>query len=234
MLVRMMSVAGYRWYPEYTVEEQYRDFNQSQFLCTFRVFPDYPGAEEPIDWSYGLGVTVDMAVQDAAYSMLTIMRARHALLQNSEFSYVPASQPGEEGYLSGVYFDSSMEDPLLQSTTEMLENRDRDARALRMELYATRARLWTALTQLAPVVQTGYGDMDMLNPVRTHLPAHVDWPAIGGVTPLRGPLLPPVRGPRPHSCPYGSQGTQAPVFPDPQVELPGHGGNLYEMFYADA
>ncbi|KAI4987585.1 hypothetical protein ZWY2020_020385 [Hordeum vulgare] len=62
--------------------------------------------------------------------------------------------PGEEGYLSGVYFDSSMEDPLLQSTVEMLENRDRDARGLRMELYATRARLWTALTQLAPVVQT--------------------------------------------------------------------------------
>ncbi|KAI4976226.1 hypothetical protein ZWY2020_049833 [Hordeum vulgare] len=130
----------HHWY-QYTVEEQYQDFNQRQYLCTVRVFPDYPGAEEPIHWSYGLGVTVDMAVQDAAYSMLTIMRARHALLQNTEFCYVPASQPGEEGYLSGVYFDSSMEDPLLQSTAEMLENRDRDARALRMELYATRARL---------------------------------------------------------------------------------------------
>uniref|UniRef100_A0A8I6X335 Uncharacterized protein n=1 Tax=Hordeum vulgare subsp. vulgare TaxID=112509 RepID=A0A8I6X335_HORVV len=234
MLVRMMSVCGYRWYPEYTVEEQYRDFNQSKYICTVRVFPDYPGAEKPIHWSYGFGVTVDMAVQDAAYSMLTIMRARHALLQNSGFCYVPASQSGEEGYLSGVYFDSSMEDPLLQSTVEMLENRDKDARALRMELYTTRARLWTALTQLAPVVQTGYGEMEMLNPVRTHLPAHVDWPAIGGVTPLRGPLLPPVRGPRPHPCPYGSQGSQVRVFPDPQVELPGHGGNLYEMFYADA
>ena len=53
MLVRMMSVAGYRWYPEYTVEEQYRDFNKSQYMCTVRVFPDYPGAEEPIHWSYG-------------------------------------------------------------------------------------------------------------------------------------------------------------------------------------
>ena len=74
----------------------------------------------------------------------------------------------------------------------------------------------------------------MLNPVRTNLPAHVDWPAIGGVTPLRGPLLPPVREPRAHPCPYGSQGSQARVFPDPQVELPDHGGNLYEMFYADA
>uniref|UniRef100_A0A8I7BJD9 Uncharacterized protein n=1 Tax=Hordeum vulgare subsp. vulgare TaxID=112509 RepID=A0A8I7BJD9_HORVV len=203
-------------------------------MCTVRVFPDYPGAEEPIHLSYGLGVTVDMAVQDAAYSMLTIIRARHALLQNSEFCYVPASHPGEEGYLSGVHFDSSLEDPLLQNTTQMLENRDRDARALRMELYATRAHLWTALTQLAPVVQTGYGDMEMLNPFRTHPLAHVDWPAIGGVTPLRGPLLPPVSGPRPHSCPYGSQGSQARLFPDPHVQLQGHGGNLYVMFYADA
>ena len=89
MLVRMMVLPGYRWYPQCTVEEQYQDFNQSQYLCTVRVFPDYPGAEEPIHWSYGLGVTVDMAVQDAAYSMLTIMRARHALLQNSESVMFP-------------------------------------------------------------------------------------------------------------------------------------------------
>ncbi|KAI5000697.1 hypothetical protein ZWY2020_010656 [Hordeum vulgare] len=203
----MMSIAGNRWYPEYIVEEQYRDFNQSQYMCTVRVFPDYPRGEEPIHWSYGLGVIVDMVVQDAAYSILTIMRARHALLQNSVFCYVPASQPGEEGYLSGVYFDSSLEDPLLQITTQMLENRDLDARALRMELYATRAHLWTALTQLAHVVQTCYGDMEMLNPVRTHLPAHVDWTAIGGVTPLWGPLLPPVREPRPYPCPYRSEGS---------------------------
>ena len=119
-------------------------------------------------------------------------------------------------------------------TAQLLENRDRDARALRMELYATRARLWTALTQLAPVVQTGYGDLEMLNPLRIHLPARVDWPAVGGVTPLRGPLLTPVMGPRPHPCPYGSQGSHARRFPDPQVQLPCHGGDLYEMFYAEA
>ena len=35
-LVRVMTEAGYRWYPEYTVEEQFRDFNQSQYLCTVR------------------------------------------------------------------------------------------------------------------------------------------------------------------------------------------------------
>ena len=30
MLVRVMIETGYRWYPEYTVEEQFRDCNQSQ------------------------------------------------------------------------------------------------------------------------------------------------------------------------------------------------------------
>ena len=29
MLVRVMTKVSYRWYPEYTIEEQFRDFNQS-------------------------------------------------------------------------------------------------------------------------------------------------------------------------------------------------------------
>ena len=83
MLVRVMMETGYRWYPEYTVEEQYRDFNQSQYLCTVRIYPSYPGAAEPLHWTYGLGVTIDMVVQEAAYTMLTIMRAHHGLLQGT-------------------------------------------------------------------------------------------------------------------------------------------------------
>ena len=66
MLVRVMIEMGYRWYPEYTVEEQFRDFNQSQYFCTVRIFPSYPGSTEPLHCSYGLRVTVEMVVQDAA------------------------------------------------------------------------------------------------------------------------------------------------------------------------
>ena len=62
MLVRVMIETGYRWYPEYTVEEQFRDFNQSQYLCTVRIYPSYPRATEPLHYSYGLRVTVEMAV----------------------------------------------------------------------------------------------------------------------------------------------------------------------------
>ena len=54
MLVRVMIETGYRWYPEYTVEEQFRDFNQSQYLCTagyFLLILDLPSPfTVPMDW----------------------------------------------------------------------------------------------------------------------------------------------------------------------------------------
>ena len=130
MLVRVMTEAGYRWYPEYTVEEQYRDFNQSQYLCTVRIFPSYPGSTEPLHCSYGLGVTIEMSVQDAAYSMMTIIRARTSLLRNTDFRYMPASLPGAEGYFTAIYTDSSHEDSLLRTTAQMLEDKDRENCAL--------------------------------------------------------------------------------------------------------
>ena len=62
MLVRVMVESGYRWYPEYTIEEQFRDFNQSQYLRTVRIYPSYPGSTEPLHYSNGLGVTIEMSV----------------------------------------------------------------------------------------------------------------------------------------------------------------------------
>ena len=56
MLVWVMIETGYRWYPEYIDEEQFRDFNQSQYFCTVRIFPSYPGSTEPLHCSYGLGL----------------------------------------------------------------------------------------------------------------------------------------------------------------------------------
>ena len=101
------------------MEEQYRDFNQSQYLCTVRIYPPYPEAAEPLHWTHGLGVTIDMAVQEAAYQMLTIMRAHHGLLQNTEFCYVPATLGGEDGYLCAAYYGHSHEDPRLQVTDQL-------------------------------------------------------------------------------------------------------------------
>ena len=146
---------------------------------------------------------------------------------------MPASLPGEEGYYTGLYTDAEHEEPLLQTTTELLEAKDRENRALRMELYNTRASQWATLSQLAPLVQAGYLGMEALYPVRYHLPDRMDWRDVGGITPPRGRRLPPYVGPRPHPSPFGPQAPQHRLFLDLHVELPGNGGNLYEGYYSD-
>ena len=129
-----------------------------------------------------------MAVQDATYSMMTIMRVRTGLLRNTDFRYMPASLPGAQGYLQAIYADSTQEDSLTRTTAELLEDKDRENRALRLELFNTRADHWATLTWFAPAVQAGCMDTRDLYPVRSALPDMVDWRDVGGITPPRGPV----------------------------------------------
>src|SRR5215216_2772470 len=99
-----------------------------------------------------------------------------------------------------------------------------------MELYNTRASHWATLSRLAPLVQAGYLGIEALYPMRSHMPDRMDWREVGGITPPRGRRLPPPVGPRPHLSPFGPQAPQDRLFPDPHVELPGNGGNLYEDY----
>src|SRR3954471_12518069 len=197
MLTEMMSFVGYQWYPEYTVEEQFRDFNQTQYHCIVRIYPHHIGGTQNVLFGHGIGMTENMAVQDAAYSCMTLLREEHALLRDTLFRYIPAALLGEEGYYTGLYSDHSVEDPLLQMTARFARDRDRDARALCFELHSTRARLYRALTLLAPFVSVGSVEYDAIYLVRTQMPSRVAWPEVGGTIPSRGPLLPPYAGPRP-------------------------------------
>src|SRR3954467_884890 len=104
-LIDMMSFVGYRWYPEYTVEEQFRDFNQTQSHGSVRIYPHHIGVTQPVLFGHGIGMTENMAVQDAAYSCMTLLREEHALLRDTLFRYIPAALPGEEGYYTGLYSD---------------------------------------------------------------------------------------------------------------------------------
>src|SRR3954471_19147355 len=99
-------------------------------------------------------------------------------------------------------------------TSRFARDRDRDAHTLLFELHATRARLYRALTLLAPFVSVGIVEHDAIYPVRTQMITRVAWPKVGGIIPPRGPLLPPYTGPRPHPCSNGYQGQQASVFVD--------------------
>src|SRR3954466_15693014 len=199
-LIEMMSFVGYRWYPEYTVEEQFRDFNQTQYHFIVRIYPHHIGVTQPVLLGHVIGMTENMVVQDAAYSCMTLLREEHAMLRETSFRYIPAALPGEEGYYTGLYSDHSAEDPVLQMTARFALDRDGDARALRFELLSTRARLYRALTLLAPFVSVGSVEYDDIYPMRTHMPSRVAWPEIGGITPPRGPLLPPYVGSRTHPC----------------------------------
>ena len=69
--------------------------------------------------------------------------------------------------------------------------------------------------------------------MRSTLPDRMDWHDVGGITPPRGPLLPPFDGPKPHPSPYEPQAPWDQLFLDDQVQLPGHGGNLYEDYYGN-
>src|SRR4051812_24505564 len=111
-------------------------------------------------------MTKNMAMQDAAYSCMNLLREEHALLRDTSFLYIPATLPGEEGYYNGLYSDHSVEDPLLQMTARFSRDRDRDARALCFELHSTRARLYQALTFLAPFMSVGSVGHDAIYPVR--------------------------------------------------------------------
>ena len=64
-------------------------------------------------------MTENMAVQDAAYSCMTLLREEHAMLRETSFRYIPAALLGEEGYYTGLYTDHSAEDPLLQMTARL-------------------------------------------------------------------------------------------------------------------
>src|SRR3954470_24035883 len=86
MLIEMMSFIGYRWYPEYIVEEQFLDFNQTQFHYIVRIYPHHTGVTRPIHSRHGIGMTENMAVQDAAYSRMTLLREEHAMLGGTPFA----------------------------------------------------------------------------------------------------------------------------------------------------
>ena len=113
-------------------------------------------------------MTENMAVQDAAYSCMTLLREEHTMLRETSFRYILAALPGEEGYYTRLYTDHSAEDPVLHMTARFARDRDRDAHALCFELHSTRARLYRALTLLAPFVSVGSIEHDVIYPLRTY------------------------------------------------------------------
>src|SRR3954467_8545669 len=71
VLAEMMTYLGYRWDLEYTVTEEYQDFNQEQYRALVHLYSREYDSTTVLHTAYGVGVTIDMAVHDAALAALT-------------------------------------------------------------------------------------------------------------------------------------------------------------------
>ena len=89
-----------------------------------------------------------MAVHDAAYTAIARLHGEHnSRLEETAFRYIPYAPAGDETrYYTAVctpYVLRRYDPQVLVQYTQAL---DRTAQALAVELYATRARLYDALT----------------------------------------------------------------------------------------
>ena len=224
VLIALLTRLGYRWYPEYMVYEDYREFNQEQYHADLRIFDQQDNSETELHVFHGIGVTVEMAVHDAAYIAVARLRGENSHLDASEFRYIPYAPAGDDtGYYTAICapYERRRYDPhvLIQCTQAL----DRTARALAVELFATRARLYDAMTQLLPAVRAGIQPEYILYPRRTQMPMGIDWPAVGGHRPVRGPLL-SARDRVLHQSAHGEQDLSALETHRPHLQLPRFSG----------
>jgi hypothetical protein len=172
-------------------------------------------------------VTIEMAVHDAAYSAVARLRGQFSAdLDTSEYRYIPyAPARDATGYYTAVcapYEPRRYDQRVLIHYTQAL---DRTVRALAVELFATRARYYETMTQLLPAVRAGIHPEYILYPSRTEMPSGIVWPAVGGHTPARGPLL-SSRDRVLHQSAHGAQDPSTTNVRRPHLQLPRFSGLL--------
>ena len=222
VLAEMMTYLGYRWHPEYTVYEEYQDFNQEQYRAIVHLYSREYDSTTVLHTSHGVGVTIDMAVHDAAYAALTRLRGEYRELDTSPFRHIAiASDVGTEGYYTAAYSTVTREPFYHQHLVLHADGLDRANRALRHEMYTTRQHLYRALTLLHPFVRSGQVPRTAIYPARTVMPHGVGWPEVGGYSPALGPLLPPERRAL-HLSIRGPQSADVEGYPLPHYQLSGY------------
>ena len=103
ILVRLLTRLGYRWYPEFSIYEDIGEFNQERYQAVVRIYDRQDRSITELHTFHGVGVTVDMAVHDAAYAALTRLRGDRRHLDDSEFRYIPyPPAESETGYYTAV------------------------------------------------------------------------------------------------------------------------------------
>jgi hypothetical protein len=192
ILVDLLTTLGYRWYPQYTVWELFREFNQELYRAVVRIYDRSNHSTNLLHTFDGYGVTEEMSVQEAAFVAITCLRGLYPRLETTPFRYIPYAPVGvEDRFYTAVctpYETRRYDARHLVRYTEAL---DHSVRALTSELILTRNRLYEALTQLMPRRNRGTAAEIVYIPGRTEFPPGLAWPALEGYVPARGLLLPP-------------------------------------------
>ena len=157
ILVNLLTRLGYRWYPEYSVYEDFGEFNQEQYLAIAHIWSQEDRSIRELHTFPGVGVTVDMAVHDACLHCSDPSSRRLSItwmILSFDISRILLLRVRLDTTLLCVPLthDVDIEPQVLIQCVEIL---DRTARALAVELYDTRTRLYDALTQLLPAVSAG-------------------------------------------------------------------------------
>ena len=126
ILVDLLTRLGYRSYPEYTVYKDYREFNQEQYRAVVLIFDRQNNSITELHTFHGVGVTVDMAVHDAAYTAIARLRGEHnSRLEETAFRYIPYAPAGDEsGYYTAIctpYVRRRYDPQVLVQYTEALD-----------------------------------------------------------------------------------------------------------------
>ena len=98
LLRQMVTFLGFRWAPEYQVYEHQREFDQTLYRAIVVILSD--DGTRVVHRHEAVSTSVDMAVQQAAYVCLTVLRADYWGFDNSCYRYIPC------GYITceGVHF----------------------------------------------------------------------------------------------------------------------------------
>ena len=85
VLIALLTRLGYRWYPEYMVYEDFREFNQEQYHADVRIFDQRNDSDTELHIFHGISVTIDMEVHDAAHYVVARLRGELSHLDDSKF-----------------------------------------------------------------------------------------------------------------------------------------------------
>ena len=179
-----LASEGCPWYPEYVVYEEHMPYGQGQFYCQVRVLNE--DGDRIQHQHAGVGMTVEQAVQEAAFNGLSVYRGYNEYLDNpiSDFYHFPAADEGQEGCFVARYTDPSSEpDPSRRALIEMVRALDLRARQWYLYTVAARDSHRNTLTALEEYVHAGVVSPDLLSPMPMDLPHFMDSPRVGGTIP---------------------------------------------------